>query len=116
MQQEFVEKQGRRKTVDVLSYGQERSHDYVARLHDGIRNEQPLDLTCEPADALVHVGKIARDHQKGRHVERVNHLLGIRKLIADVNQMEYYHQDDEHTFKEIYLVNTSTHGFRIGVS
>ena len=109
MQQQLVEEYGRRKLLDVLAYGQDGGHDDVARFHHGVRYEQPFNLSCQFAEAFVHVGKIARDEQEGGHVERVDHLFRVRELVADVHQVENHHQHNEHAFQIVNLSYSVLH-------
>lgn len=86
------------------------SHDYIARLHDGIGHDEPQQIAAEAAPRLGGVGKIASEKQKCRHVERIHKLLGNGVHVAEICQMKNYHQHDKHTFKEVELVNTLAFG------
>ena len=101
MQQQFVDEHAHGKPFDMLPDGQQRRHVSVSRLHHGIRHEQPFYLSCQLAYAFIHVGKVARDDKEHGHMERIDHLFGVRIFVADINQVEDYHQHDKHTLEII---------------
>ena len=105
---QLVEKHQRRQLVNVFAYGQHRCHQRVPALHDQIGHEKPEDGTQKRTDIFLHLHQKARKNEENRHVERIDHLLGVRIGVTDMYQMEADHEHHHDALQVIQFVKTTS--------
>ena len=103
VKQEFVEIHVKREVGHMVGYGQHGCSNDISALHDGIRYSHPQHGEKECLHWFCHVDKISTDKKESRHVECIDHLLGIGMKGFEVNKMERNDKKYEHTLQKVEI-------------
>ena len=103
---ELADEQHWSQTVNMLIYGQDGGHDYVAALHDEVGDYQEKQVSGKLPDRLEYVHEITRYYEEARHVERIDHGVRIGVFGAEPGQMETDHQYYEQALEHVKLRDT----------
>ena len=109
VQEDFLQEHAPTQLIHPFAHGQPMRHRHIARLHAKIRHEYPPHLPPQLPPSFPGIGQVARQEQEPRHVERIDHLLGVRVTLFYIHQVEGHHQDNEDAAQEIYFRQTVLH-------
>ena len=111
IQKELGKQKRQGEIVDVFAYGQHRGGEYIAAFHYGVGYEYPQDGTQEAAQRFSDIEQIAGDNEEAGHMEGIYHVLSVWVCVADIDEMERNHQQDEYAFHIVELFYSFLHLF-----
>lgn len=114
IQKELGKQKRQGEIVDVFAYGQHRGSEHIAAFHYGVGYEYPQDGTQEAAQRFADIEQIAGDNEEAGHMEGIYHVLSVWVCVADIDEMERNHQQDEYAFHIVELFYSFLHLFYFG--